>query len=65
MMDAEKVVRSMIDEAMAKFLSGFEDRLAQSFQKALDTVVTEYNERFEQLEYDMARLLRHHGLERE
>lgn len=55
-------VEQIIDDALSRYDSGFEQRLAASFQKVLDTVMAEYDERVRELEEDQARILRHLGL---
>ena len=56
-------VRLLAQEEIEKFNHGFEQRLTTAITKALDTVVEEYKTRLQDLEEDMARVLRHTGLE--
>lgn len=59
----ELEVRLLVQEEVERFALGFEHRLTTAMTKALDTVVEEYNCRLVVLEEDLARLLRHSGLE--
>lgn len=63
-MPDEAVVQALVKEEIARFLSGFEERLAASMQRALDTVVSDLDDRLRSLEEDQARILRHLGLDR-
>lgn len=53
----------LIDKRIQQFLDGFEERLARSMQRALDTVLHSLESRIQQLEEDQARILRHLGLD--
>lgn len=55
-------ISSIVDQHLESFRERLEASLATSMQKALDTVVSEFDERLRGVEEDLARLLRHSGL---
>lgn len=66
-MTLDSVVHELRQAAKAVFdeqMEGFEGRLATAMQKALDTVGGEYEARLRQIEEDLARLLKHTGLDK-
>ena len=61
--ETETELRLMIQEEIQDFMDGFEDRLATSMRKALDTVTHGLEVRLRAVEEDVARVERHSGLD--
>lgn len=53
----------MTPNELQAFLDGFQERLAASMQRALDTVTSDMDQRLRVVEEDQARILRHLGLD--
>jgi len=55
-------ISALVNAAFAEAMSGFEQRLASSMQKALDIVTAQQEQRIRALEEDLAKVIRHTGL---
>ena len=56
-------VTEIVQAAISDYMQGFEQRLASSMQKALDTVTSSQDARLRALEEDLSKLLRRAGLD--
>lgn len=55
-------LKVILDDRFTQFNSALEASLSSAMQKALDTVVTDLEDRLRQIEEDQARIMRHLGL---
>lgn len=56
------LVREIVQGELKKYDEGFEQRLARAIQKGFDRVLHDNDERLKAIEEDLAKLLRHTGL---